>query len=104
MFEDFSFCTECNYYDSKERRCNLFNRQIRVCGCQYGEDKPRNNFERLKNMSMDELAFELAQSGCPKVHFIKDNEFVDCPAEREPSRADCVKCWLEWLKEEVHDS
>lgn len=56
MFEDFSFCTECNYYDSKERRCNLFNRQIRVCGCQYGEDKPRNNFERLKAMSIKEMA------------------------------------------------
>ena len=93
-------CQVCEYNTGE--KCELFGRVIGMHGCSSGvERKPRNNFEEIKAMSMDELAFELAQSGCPKVHFIKDNEFVDCPAEREPSRADCVKCWLEWLKEEI---
>ena len=94
-------CPSCEYADFEKDKCKrLLIRLPHVCP--YAEErKPQNNFERLKAMSMDELTFELAQSGCPKVHFIKDNEFVDCPAEREPSRADCVKCWLDWLKEEI---
>lgn len=97
-------CSTCVYLDAENHYCKR--RVHNVPGvCPYAEErKPRNNFEMLKAMSMEELAFELAQSGCPKVHFIKDNEFVNCPADREPSRADCVKCWFEWLKEEITDA
>ncbi len=35
MFEDFSFCTECEHYDREKRCCKLFKRTM-VCGCQYG--------------------------------------------------------------------
>lgn len=92
MFEDFSFCTECNYYDSTERRCNLFNRKIKVCGCQYGADrKPSNNYERLKAMSMEELARFIARQRGRYCNY-KDPEDDEYPKA------------LEWLKEEVHDS
>lgn len=64
---------------------------------------PITNYDRLRAKSVEEMAFELAMSGCPKPHFVKDNEFVDCPAEREPSKADCVACWLDWLRQEVDD-
>ena len=65
------------------------------------EEKPITNADRIRAMTDEEMAFELACSGCPKEHFIKDNEFVDCPAAHEPSKADCVKCWLDYLKQEV---
>lgn len=66
-------------------------------------NKKQTNAARIRAMSDEELAFELAQSGCPKIYFNKDNEVVDCPAEKEPSRGDCVKCWLDWLKQEVSE-
>lgn len=85
MFEDFSFCTECEHYDRADRLCKLF-QCVRTCGCSSGaERKPRNNFERLKNMSIEELA-EIFETLCPSWNW---------------TLALNGKSWLEWLKEEA---
>lgn len=85
MFEDWTNCHECEHYDSNDRLCKMF-RCVKLCGCSSGiERKPRNNFERLKSMSMDELAM-----------FING-------AESE-GRAYGLKgkvAWLKWLNAEV---
>lgn len=55
MFEDFVNCQVCEYNTGE--KCELFGRVIGMHGCSSGiERKPRNNFERLKLMTMDELA------------------------------------------------
>ena len=64
----------------------------------------RTNYDRFTNMSMYELAFELAISGCPKIYLLDESsEVFNCPAEEDPTRGDCVKCWLEYLKREVKE-
>lgn len=100
MFEDFSFCTECNYYDRGKRWCKLFNRTM-PCGCSYGEDKPKNNFERLKAMSMEELAVVIAWPYIASPPWCAEHTICPCISEDPPP---CDKCVLEWLKEEVHDT
>lgn len=85
-------CTNCGHYFRKE--------DFPMCVLD-GAPKPITNADRIRAMTDEEMAFELACSGCPKEHFIKDNEFVDCPAAHEPSKADCVKCWLDYLNQEV---
>ncbi len=56
MFEDFTQCQNCENYDINDRLCKLF-RCVKVCGCSSGaEHKPKNNFELLKSMSMNEMA------------------------------------------------
>ena len=101
MYEDFSFCTSCNYYDSGERRCNLFNRKIKVCGCQYGADrKPKNNYDKVKAMSMDELAVwldDVSKSWYDEGYTKETDEPLMSPYPSTASK------WLAWLKEEVHD-
>lgn len=55
--------------------------------------EPRNHFERLKAMSMEEMAVWFNKGFvCPPKHGCPKNE------------ASCEKCWLEWLKEEVEDA
>lgn len=81
MFEDFSFCTECDYYDRNDRLCKLY-QCVRANGCQCGvERKPRNNYERLKAMSMEEMAIWL--------DLVRNNK--DYPIYATD--------WEEWLKE-----
>lgn len=49
-------CQVCEHNPTGER-CELFGRVIGMHGCSSGvERKPRNNFEMLKKMSMEELA------------------------------------------------
>ena len=92
MFEDFSFCLSCEQYDREKRWCKLFNRTM-VCGCSYGEDKPKNNFERLKAMGMEELAEFLEEEITRNPH---------CKPEKDCTNDDsCIPCWLDWLKEEI---
>ena len=95
MFEDFSFCTECEHYDQNDRLCKLF-QCVRVNGCQCRDErKPRNNCERMKAMTVEEMAafFGNIMAGgygrCPDGYF-------DCS-----NRESCAECWLEWLKEEI---
>lgn len=50
--------------------------------------------DRIRAMSDEELAIEMtAKGGCPH----------DCE-EPENMETDCVKCWLDWLKEEVESN
>lgn len=95
MFEDFSFCLLCEHYDRNDRLCKLFDRTM-VAGCPYGEErKPKNNFERLKAMSMEEMTAFLAN--------IMDGGWGNCPDGYYDcsNRASCAECWAEWLKEDV---
>lgn len=56
IFEDFTFCHECDYYDRNDRLCKLF-KCVRICGCQSGkEKKPSYLFEQIKQMAMEEMA------------------------------------------------
>ena len=93
IFEDFSFCLSCKQYDRDKRWCELFKRTM-ACGCQYGEDKkPRNRFEMVKAMSMEELAEFLEEEITRNPH---------CKPEKDCTNDDsCIPCWLDWLKEEI---
>ena len=94
MFEDFSFCTECDYYDREKRWCKLF-RSARPCGCPYGEDKkPRNRFEQFKAMSAEELAAYIDEH-------TSEAMWCNSPPEECPPEGECVKCILDWLMEEI---
>lgn len=85
MFEDFSFCLSCEQYDRNDRLCKLFDRTM-VAGCPYGEEcKPRNNFERIKQMTMEELAVL----------------FNGCESEGRAYGPKGKAAWLKWLNVEV---
>ena len=83
-------CQICEHNPTGER-CELFGRVIGMNGCSSGvERKPRNHFEEIKAMSMEEMAAWFNKGFvCPPQHGCPKNE------------ASCEKCWLEWLKEEV---
>lgn len=99
MFEDFSFCTECGYYDRDNRRCNLFNRKVKVCGCQYGEDKkPKNNFDWVRSLSEREYAEWLdavSKAWYDEGYTKETDEPLMSPFPATASQ------WLAWLKEEI---
>jgi hypothetical protein len=67
------------------------------------EGKPRNRFEKLKSMSMEELAEfftpfyykGLYHFYCPAVADVGDGE---CS-----SNGGCRECFAKWLKEEVKE-
>lgn len=74
-------CQACEHYDQANSYCNLFRHAVNL-GCQSGtERKPRNHFEEIKAMSMEEMA--------EWVSAITLDEFGD------------KKDWLNWLKEEI---
>ena len=86
MFDDFVNCQVCEYNPTGDK-CELFGRVIGMHGCSSGvERKPRNHFEEVKAMSMEEMAL-----------FFQDIEVLaaDDSLGREK--------WLEWLKEEVKE-
>lgn len=57
------------------------------------EQKPRNRFEQLKSMSMEELAsFFCKFLGC-----------YYCPGANVPCKNRCKEYWLDWLKEETKE-
>ena len=52
---------------------------------------PQTNADLIRAMRDEEMAIEMtAKGGCPH----------DCE-EPENMDTDCVKCWLDWLKQEV---
>ena len=56
---------------------------------------PRTNFDKIKAMSIEELAkFLGVDFSCPNAELNKR-----CKEFKE----NCVKCWLEWLKQEAVD-
>lgn len=53
--------------------------------------KPTTNADRIRAMTDEELAIEeTAKGGCPH----------DCETPDDMD-TDCVRCWLDWLKQEV---
>lgn len=53
--------------------------------------KPQTNADRIRAMDDEDLAVEMAaKGGCPH----------DCE-EPENMDTDCVKCWLDWLRQEA---
>lgn len=101
MFEDFVNCQSCEYNPTGEK-CELFGRVIGMHGCSSGvERKPRNHFEMVKAMSIEEMAIALCRGGCPPTVWSKDG-VLDCPKpEEEVCEEVCGECWLDWLKEEI---
>lgn len=76
-------CPTCEKFDGHD--CELFGRQPSMAICPYAvERKPRNHFEMVKAMSMEQMAVWLASIGpVPEV---------------------MLKIWREWLKEEIADA
>lgn len=79
-------CPTCEFADFEKDKCTrLLIRLPHICP--YAEErKPRNNFEMLKAMSMEEMAAYLADHPIVRP-FNPDNEYH--------------RAWLKWLKEEV---
>lgn len=86
-------CQVCEHNPTGER-CELFGRVIGMHGCSSGvERKPRNHFEMVKAMSMEQMAAFIAKFyGCSH-----------CPGFNVPCDNRCQEYWLEWLKEEVEE-
>jgi hypothetical protein len=93
-------CYNCIYLDAENHFCKR--RVHNVPGiCPYAEErKPRNNFERLKAMSMEEMAEVFVGKCCPTI--FADKMAVntkDC--SRHFVRNECEQCWNNWLKEAI---
>lgn len=81
-------CPTCEFADFEKDKCTrLLNSLPHVCP--YAEErKPRNHFERLKAMNMEQMAWELCRI-C-RMPFYKDDSEIDTYE---------VDCWAKWLKE-----
>ena len=91
-------CPTCEFADFENDKCTrLLIRLPHVCP--YAEErKPRNNFEMLKTMSMEEMAELFVGKCCPTI--FADKMVVntkDC--SRHFARNECEQCWNNWLKE-----
>lgn len=92
-------CQVCEHNPTGER-CELFGRVIGMHGCSSGvERKPRNNYEAIKAMNMEQMAGLFEDTGdCPPRACPHDGEGANV------TRKDCLACWLDWLKEEIADA
>ena len=55
------------------------------------ERKPQTNFDSFKTMTIEEMARAIAHvTNCPR-----------CPARRDNCGMDCIKAWVDWLKQEA---
>ena len=102
-------CLSCEYaIDTVNdgRICKLFGNQCKdVIACQSSDEfkpKPQTNADRIRSMSDEELA-EFAVStgqGCAP-----GENLVECCFDHKdgPIEADCRKCWIDWLREDVTD-
>lgn len=88
-------CPTCEFADFEKDKCTrLLIRLPHICP--YAEEKkPRNHFEEIKAMSMEEMAEFLDEVLIKNPH---------CKPEKNCTNDDsCGACWLEWLKEEVSE-
>lgn len=86
-------CPTCEFADFEKDKCTrLLIRLPHICP--YAEErKPRNHFEEIKAMGMEELAEFLVEEITRNPH---------CKPEKDCTNDDsCVPCWLDWLKEEI---
>lgn len=81
--------TECGNERCFAKRYGLF--AEKTCP-NFKEPKPITNADRIRAMSVEEMAEFMKSSGagCLDGHFVGD---YDCK--------DCKNCWLDWLKQEV---
>lgn len=85
-------CYNCIYLDAENHYCK---RKVHnVPGvCPYAEERPpRNNYERMKAMSMEQMAWELCRI-C-RMPFYKDDSEIDTYE---------VDLWAKWLKEKMSE-
>lgn len=77
-------CPSCTHFNGE--RCDRFGRQPSMAVCHYAEErKPRNNYERVKQMTMEELAVL----------------FNGCESEGRAYGPKGKVAWLKWLNAEV---
>lgn len=90
-------CKDCKYFAPKSTHCKRGVPWVMygTYSCKDFEPKPKmTNFEKLKSMSIDELAiFSCDTYGCPK----QTNNDVEC------SKISCRDCWKRWLEIEVEE-
>lgn len=92
-------CPSCVFADFDSGKCKrLLIRLPHICP--YSEErKPRNHFEEIKAMSIEEMAGLFEDTGdCPPRACPHDGEGANL------TRKDCLACWLDWLKEEITDA
>jgi hypothetical protein len=86
-------CPTCEFADFGKDKCKrLLTRLPHICPYAV-ERKPRNRFEKMKAMTMEEMA-----------EFIEEEVMFHphCKPEKDCTNDDsCIPCWLDWLKEEV---
>lgn len=86
-------CPTCEFADFEHDKCTRLLKHLPHI-CPYAvERKPCNHFEKIKTMSMEDLAELFSHLCCPYSLGGK----VDCNAENKG----CKACWLNWLKEEI---
>lgn len=74
------------------RKCAEFDWCVENEDCGLFKPKPQTNADRLNAMTAKEKAewFEENATGCPPG--------LECYGpSANPSRQDCIKCWLNWL-------
>lgn len=82
-------------YRTQDNKCEFYSDYgkgiVSYCDFDDCEDKEASNADRIRAMSDEELAIEeTAKGGCPH----------DCETPDDMD-TDCVRCWLDWLKQEV---
>lgn len=90
-------CPTCKFADFDSDKCKrLLIRLPHICP--YAEErKPRNHFEEIKAMSMEELAMFFERiTDCDSCLISKNK----CGYKKYP----CNQRWLDWLKEEIADA
>lgn len=79
-------CCDCK----KEKTCRSREGSHKYCF----EPKPQTNYDRIKNMSVEEMAEWLANSNLKQCK----KDFLKC------IKTNCVNCQKEWLESEVSEN
>ena len=62
---------------------------------------PMSHYDKIRSMSVEEMAGCLAPCACPPIRFNKNTGDIVCPVNKEPCKSDCRQCWLDWLRQEA---
>ena len=87
-----------NWKDTKCGKCKI-QRSDPVCNTceQFNKFEPMTNYDRIQNMSIEELAEFLQES----IYAVGENLFecIDCSVVK----GDCKACYLKWLQAESEE-